>query len=125
MEVLKFGRSNEFPLPNLVDLQTKSYEDWLQADVPFSERAQQGLQSIIAEIFPIESYDGTMSLEFLGYELGAPRYTSDECRRLRLTYGAPFKIRVRLNKEEPVEEEVYLGRRSRSRKRSTSASFRS
>jgi len=109
MEVLKFGRSNEFPLPNLVDLQTKSYEDWLQADTPFSERDEMGLQAIIAEIFPIESYDGTMSLEFLGYELGAPRYTSDECRRLRLTYGAPFKIRVRLNKEEPVEEEVYLG----------------
>ena len=50
-----------------------------------------------------------MSLEYLGYELGAPRYTPDECRRLRLTYGAPFKIRVRLNKEEPIEEEVYLG----------------
>ena len=50
-----------------------------------------------------------MSLEYLGYELGAPRYSPDECRRLRLTYGAPFKIRVRLNKEEPIEEEVYLG----------------
>ncbi|MHC4955020.1 MAG: DNA-directed RNA polymerase subunit beta [Planctomycetota bacterium] len=109
MEVLTFGRSKKFPLPNLVDLQTKSYEDWLQAEVPFSERESRGLQSIISEIFPIESYDGTMSLEFLGYELGAPRYTADECRRLRLTYGAPFKIRVRLNKEEPVEEEVYLG----------------
>ena len=66
MEVLKFGRSNEFPLPNLVDLQTKSYEDWLQSDIPFSEREEMGLQAIIAEIFPIESYDGTMSLEFPG-----------------------------------------------------------
>ncbi|MHC4940392.1 MAG: DNA-directed RNA polymerase subunit beta [Planctomycetota bacterium] len=109
MEVLKFGRSDEYPLPNLVDLQTLSYSDWLQGDVPFSEREAKGLQSIISEVYPIESYDGTMSLEFLGYELGAPRYSADECRRLRLTYGSPFKIRVRLNKEEPVEEEVYLG----------------
>ena len=109
MEILKFGRTTPFDLPNLAELQTASYEEFLQADLPFSERDPIGLQSIIGEIFPIESYDGTMSLDFLGYELGAPRYRPEECRRLRLTYGAPFKIRVRLNKEEPIEEEVYLG----------------
>ncbi|MHC4339120.1 MAG: DNA-directed RNA polymerase subunit beta, partial [Planctomycetota bacterium] len=110
METLKFGRTHEeIDLPNLVDLQTRSYSEYLQADVPFSERADQGLEAIIREIFPIESYDGTMSLDYLGYELGASRYSADECRRLRLTYGSPFKIRVRLNKEEPIEEEVYLG----------------
>ncbi|MCZ6787845.1 MAG: DNA-directed RNA polymerase subunit beta, partial [Planctomycetota bacterium] len=110
METIKFGRTEEeFPLPNLVDLQTRSYRDFIQAELPFSERGDQGLEGIIKEIFPITSYDGTMTLDYLGYELGAPRYTPSECRRLRLTYGAPFKIRVRLNKEEPVEEEVYLG----------------
>ena len=50
-----------------------------------------------------------MNLEYLSFDLGNPRYTPDECRKLRLTFGYPFKIRVRLNKAEPVEEEVYLG----------------
>ncbi|MHC4669295.1 MAG: DNA-directed RNA polymerase subunit beta, partial [Planctomycetota bacterium] len=109
METLQFGRTDEHVLPDLVELQTKSYKDFLQADVPFSERRHQGLEAIIREVFSIQSYDGTMSLDYLGYELGAPRYAPAECRRLRLTYGAPFKIRVRLNKEEPIEEEVYLG----------------
>jgi DNA-directed RNA polymerase subunit beta len=110
METLKFGRTvEELALPDLVELQTRSYAEFLQADVPYSERADRGLEAIIREVFPIASYDGTMSLEYLGYELSAPRYTADECRRLRLTYGSPFKIRVRLRKEEPVEEEVYLG----------------
>jgi len=109
MEILAYGRDDAFALPDLVELQTRSYSDFLQADRLFSEREEKGLQSIINEIFPIESYDGTMSLDYLGYELGAPRYSPPECRRLRLTYGAPFKIRVRLNKEEPIEEEVYLG----------------
>ena len=62
------------------------------------------------EIFPIKSYDGTISLEYIKYELGKPRYGPDECRQLRLTYGRPFRVWLRLNKQpEPVEEEVYLG----------------
>jgi len=109
MEILHFGRKDEFVLPDLVELQTRSYEEFLQAETPFSEREDKGLEAIIREVFPIESYDGTMKLQYMGYELGAPRYVPDECRRLRLTYGSPFKIRVRLDKEEPVEEEVYLG----------------
>jgi len=110
MEILKFGRRDgEFVLPDLVEMQTRSYAEFLQSDVPFSAREPKGLEAIIREVFPIQSYDGTMSLDYLGYELGAARYTPDECHRLRLTYGAPFKIRVRLNKAEPIEEEVYLG----------------
>ena len=61
------------------------------------------------EIFPIESYDKSLRLEYLRYELGKPRYEPDECRQLRLTYGRPFKVWLRLTKEQPVEEEVYLG----------------
>ena len=93
----------------MVELQTKSYRDFLQADVPPSERRNQGLEAIIREIFPIHSYDKQMVLEYLGYELRRPRYTPEECRMLRLTYGAPFIIRVRILKPEPVEEDVYLG----------------
>ena len=50
-----------------------------------------------------------MCLEYVGYELGRPRYTIDECRKLRMTFGYPFKVRLRLVKPEPIEEEVYLG----------------
>ncbi len=64
---------------------------------------------MLREIFPIESYDKTLSLEYIKYELGKPRYGPDECRQLRLTYGRPFRVWLRLNKEQPVEEEVYLG----------------
>ena len=96
-------------VPNLVELQTKSYSDFLQKDVPADKRENIGLEAILREIFPIPSYDGSMNLEYLSFDLGNPRYTPDECRKLRLTFGYPFKIRVRLNKAEPVEEEVYLG----------------
>ena len=107
--VLKYGAQREFDVPDLVELQTRSYAAFLQEDVPGEHREDSGLESILREVFPIPSYDGTMQLEYLGYDLGAPRYTPDECRELRLTYGRPFKIRVRLQKETPVEEEVYLG----------------
>src|SRR6267142_1510584 len=56
-----------------------------------------------------ESYDKKLTLDYLRYELGKPRYEPDECRQLRLTYGRPFRIWLRLNKEQPIEEEVYLG----------------
>ena len=51
-------------------------------------------EAILREIFPIKSFNGEIALEYVGYELGRSRYTADECRRLRLTYGAPFKVRV-------------------------------
>ena len=109
LPVVRFGSQRDFPIPDLVELQTKSYEAFLQEEVPPEHRTDTGLEAILREVFPIPSYDGTMSLEYLGYELGAPRYTTDECRELRITYGRPFKIRVRLQKETPVEEDVYLG----------------
>jgi DNA-directed RNA polymerase subunit beta len=107
--VIRFGSQRDFPVPDLVELQTKSYAEFLQEEVPPEHREDRGLEGIMREVFPIPSYDGTLQLEYLGYELGAPRYTPDECRELRLTYGRPFKIRVRVRKETPVEEDVYLG----------------
>ena len=98
--------------PNLVELQLKAYEDFLQTEIPSIIRENKGLESIIREVFPIHSYDQKSSLEYLGYELGKPRYSPDECRKLKLTYGAPFKIRVRLintENDQFKEEEVYLG----------------
>ncbi len=72
--------------------------------------AEAGLEGVFREIFPIESYDKTLKLEYLHYDLGKPRYDPDECRQLRLTYGRPLHVWLRLNKgETTLEESVYLG----------------
>ena len=64
------------------------------------------------EVFPIESYDGNLRLEYISYDLSEPRYTTDECRALRLTHGMPFRIQVRFvrkDKDEVMEDSIYLG----------------
>ena len=109
-EVRYFGSGREAPfIPDLTEIQTKSYSAFLQEDAASDKRKEQGLESVLREIFPIESYDKQITLEYLRYELGKPRYTPDECRQLRMTYGRPFRVWLRLNKEQPLEEEVYLG----------------
>ena len=109
-EIRRFG-SQRYPhgIPDLTEIQTRSYAAFLQHEVPWQKRADQGIEGVLREIFPIESYDKTLRLEYVRYELGKPRYEPDECRQLRLTYGRPFKVWLRLTKEQPVEEEVYLG----------------
>ena len=96
-------------IPDLTQIQTESYRAFLQDDVSQDRRKDQGIEGVVCEIFPIESYDKQVSLEYLRYELGKPRYTPEECQQLRLTYGRPFRVWLRLNKDEPVDEEVYLG----------------
>jgi DNA-directed RNA polymerase subunit beta len=111
METVTYGRfrSSVAEIPDLVEMQTRSYREFLQPDTAPSKRKNEGLEALLREIFPIYSYDKSLCLEYLSYELGRPRYSVEECRKLRLTYGYPFKIRVRLVKPEPVEEEIYLG----------------
>ncbi len=109
-EIRRFGSGRElFSIPDLTQIQTRSYENFLQYDIPASKRKDHGIESVLREIFPIESYDKNLKLEYLRYELGKPRYEPHECRQLRLTYGRPFRVWLRLTKEEPIEEEVYLG----------------
>ncbi|MDO8629075.1 MAG: hypothetical protein Q7R41_01170, partial [Phycisphaerales bacterium] len=82
------------PIPDLIGIQTRSYARYLQADVPIEEREPTGLEGLLREMFPMESYDGKLSLHYISYELGKARYTPDECRELRLTYGMPLRIRL-------------------------------
>ncbi len=107
----KFGHYPEIiEIPDLVEIQTKAYHDFLQLDVPQTSRSNQGIEALLREVFPIYSYDKTMCLEYVGYELGKPRYSIDECRQLGLTFGYPFKVRLRLIRGAGAsEEEVYLG----------------
>jgi DNA-directed RNA polymerase subunit beta len=108
--VKKFGRVQEIvDIPNLVEIQTKAFHSFLAADTPSANRENLGLEALLRDVFPIYSYDRTLCLEYVGYELGRPRFEVDECRKLRTTYGFPFKVRLRLVKPEPIEEEVYLG----------------
>jgi DNA-directed RNA polymerase subunit beta len=111
MEVRRFGSGSEAPfIPDLTRIQTESYRAFLQDDVPPEKRnRKQGLEGVLREIFPVESYDKQVKLDYLKYELGKPRYTPDECRQLRLTYGQPFRVWLRLEKDEPVDQDVYLG----------------
>ena len=110
MQTVIYGRNQDIAeIPNLVEMQTRSYHDFLQPDTVPQQRVVHGLEALLKEVFPIYSYDKSLCLEYISYELGRPRYSPDECRKLRMTYGYPFKIRVRLVKPEPVEEEIYLG----------------
>ncbi|MFO0848890.1 MAG: DNA-directed RNA polymerase subunit beta [Gemmataceae bacterium] len=107
-----FGRFGDAaPVPPLTDIQTRSYDRFLQLDAAHDKRTVSGLEGVLREIFPIDSYDKKISLEYVKYELGKPRYDPDECRQLRLTYGRPFRVWLRLRKADgnAVEEEVYLG----------------
>ncbi|MBU0638103.1 MAG: DNA-directed RNA polymerase subunit beta, partial [Planctomycetes bacterium] len=106
----RFG--DAVPVPNLIEIQTESYRRFLQEGVEPAQRKEQGLEGLLREVFPIESYDGNVWLEYVDYTLDPPRYTQDECRELGLTYGMPFRVRVRLHRkdvEEVQEEAIYLG----------------
>ncbi len=103
---------DSIPIPKLVEIQRASYQRFLQESTDPSKRKKEGLESLLREIFPIISYDGKMSLEYLSYELGEARYTPQECKDLRLTYGIPFRICCRLtrkDKKDVLEESIYLG----------------
>ncbi|MEK6674965.1 MAG: DNA-directed RNA polymerase subunit beta [Planctomycetota bacterium] len=100
------------PIPDLIGIQTRSYARFLQKEVPAGDREVHGLEALLREMFPIDSYDGNLSMAYIGYELGKPRYTPDECRELRLTYGMPFRLRLRLirrDNDEIQEDLIYVG----------------
>ena len=110
-ERINFGRIKEIIAPpNLIELQTNSYREFLQADVPQSKRKNLGLQAVFTEVFPIESYDGKCVLDFHSYEIGEPKITWLECLREGLTYGAPLYVTFLLKEEKGTKEEkVFMG----------------
>lgn len=97
-------------LPNLIEVQVKSYNQFLQLNRFPDERENIGLQEVFNEIFPIKSYDEKTILEFLSYSLGVPKYSPEECLRRGITYSVTLKVRFRLTDETGIkEEEVYMG----------------
>ena len=106
--VRRFGKGHDTNItPDLTQIQTASYARFLQAGAEADKRKDDGLESVLREIFPIESYDKQLNLEYVKYDLGKPRYTPAECRQLRLTYGRPFRVWLRQDHMRlPLGQEV-------------------
>ncbi|HGE70368.1 TPA: DNA-directed RNA polymerase subunit beta, partial [Candidatus Poribacteria bacterium] len=128
--VEKFGRrerrsyakiQTKKEIPDLIEIQKKSYEEFLQKDIPPEKRENKGLQEAFFEVFPISNYSGTLTLEFVSYSLGEPKYDIIECQERGMTYAAPLKVKIRLivreidkenntvKEKEIREQEVYMG----------------
>ena len=75
-------------IPNLIDIQKKSYEKFLQSNVPLNERDDMGLQGVFRSVFPIRDFNGTSELVFVGYTLERPKYDVDECRQRGIQRGS-------------------------------------
>lgn len=110
---LIFGTEKDLlPLPDLLEVQKNSHDWFFQQDVEPQMREEQGFQELFMEIFPIESYDGSFALEFVGYSVESETITLDEARSRDLTWSRPIRATIRLvNRKngEIKEEEIYLG----------------
>ena len=107
---------NPLPFPDFLDVQLKSFRDFLQLDTPPEKRKNQGLYKVFAENFPIADTRNNFVLEFLDYYIDPPRYTIAECLERGLTYSVPLKAKLKLYCTDPDHEEfdttiqdVYLG----------------
>ena len=113
-----FGRIKApIEVPYLLMVQKKSYDEFLQKDVPPERRKNQGLQEVFNHIFPLKSSNGLYELRFLKYEIGEPRYEVEECKRKKQTYAAPLYVTLQFELRDPEtneideikEEELYFG----------------
>lgn len=99
-----------FNIPNLLDVQLEAYREFLQVDSTVSNRKHQGLQEVFTEIFPIESANRAVKLEFISYSLGKSKYNIAECKTRSLTYALPLKVKFRLTTpKEAKEQDAYFG----------------
>ncbi|MGD8352252.1 MAG: hypothetical protein PVG55_04600, partial [Nitrospirota bacterium] len=83
-----------FAVPNLIEIQKKSYEQFLQRDLPSEKRDDVGLQAALKSVFPIEDYNRTASIEFVEFTVGEPKFDVRACMHKGITFAAPLKIRV-------------------------------
>ncbi|MCH2658982.1 DNA-directed RNA polymerase subunit beta [bacterium] len=120
IERRSFGKIKEVvEMPNLLSVQIDSFEDFLQMDTAPRQRLRRGLHLVFESIFPVSDAHGIYSLEYVGYSIGNPRYSEEECRERGMTFAAPLRATLRLvtrDKESPdspikdvVEQSVFLG----------------
>ncbi|MGH8015360.1 MAG: DNA-directed RNA polymerase subunit beta, partial [Candidatus Zixiibacteriota bacterium] len=106
-------------MPDFLDVQLVSCNEFMQADVPLDKREKKGLHQIFLDVFPISDVNENYSLEYVNYYLGQPRYTIEECRERNMTYAAPLRVTMRLISrggesdkkvvKDIIEQDVYLG----------------
>ncbi|WP_034998891.1 DNA-directed RNA polymerase subunit beta [Beijerinckia mobilis] len=117
-----FGHIREVAeMPNLIEVQKASYDQFLLVDEPKGGRPNEGLQSVFKSVFPISDFSGTALLEFVKYEFEPPKYDVDECRQRGMTFAAPLKVTLRLivfdvdpdtgakSVKDIKEQDVYMG----------------
>jgi DNA-directed RNA polymerase subunit beta len=117
-----FGHVKEVgEMPNLIEVQKASYDQFLLMDPPKAGRANEGLQAVFKSVFPISDFAQTAQLEFVKYEYEAPKYDVDECRQRGMTFAAPLKVTLRLivfdvdpetqarSVKDIKEQDVYMG----------------
>ena len=117
-----FGRIAEVSsMPNLIEVQKTSYDQFLQIGVPLADRTQTGLQEVFASVFPIKDFSERAELQFLRYELEEPKYDVEECQQRGITFAAPLKVTLRLvvwdidedtgsrSIRDIKEQDVYMG----------------
>jgi len=108
-------------MPNLIEVQKASYDQFLLVKEPVGGRPDEGLQAVFKSVFPISDFSGTSMLEFVKYEFEPPKYDVDECRQRGMTYAAPLKVTLRLivfdvdeetgakSVKDIKEQDVYMG----------------
>ena len=117
-----FGRIPEVaPMPNLIEVQRSSYDNFLQMDVAAEKRGSFGLEEVFKSVFPIRDFSERAQLEFVRYELEDPKYDVEECQQRGITYAAPLKVTLRLvvwdvdedtgarSIRDIKEQDVYMG----------------
>ncbi|HTV38673.1 MAG TPA: DNA-directed RNA polymerase subunit beta, partial [Xanthobacteraceae bacterium] len=117
-----FGKIEEVAeMPNLIEVQKASYDQFLLVKEPEGGRPNEGLQAVFKSVFPISDFSSTSMLEFVKYEFEAPKYDVDECRQRGMTYAAPLKVTLRLivfdideetgakSVKDIKEQDVYMG----------------
>ncbi|MHB1206074.1 MAG: DNA-directed RNA polymerase subunit beta, partial [Rhodospirillaceae bacterium] len=109
------------PMPNLIEVQKSSYDKFLQANSPLDVRQKSGLWDVFKSVFPIKDFSGKGELEFVSYELEAPKYDVEECQQRGMTFSAPLKVTLRLvvwdidedtgarSVRDIKEQDVYMG----------------
>ncbi|QIG51505.1 DNA-directed RNA polymerase subunit beta [Nordella sp. HKS 07] len=117
-----FGKNAEVAeMPNLIEVQKESYDQFLQVREPAGGRANEGLQAVFKSVFPISDFTGQAMLEFVRYEFEPPKYDVDECQQRGMTFAAPLKVTLRLivfevdqdtgakSVKDIKEQDVYMG----------------
>ena len=120
-QVLRVSIREVTEMPNLIEVQKASYDQFLLVDEPKGGRPDEGLQAVFRSVFPITDFSNTASLEFVKYEFEQPKYDVDECRQRDMTFAAPLKVTLRLivfevdeetgarSVKDIKEQDVYMG----------------